>query len=523
MYSFTFFALLGAFLGCSLTPETFALPPSNVASRARLYEFLEKYGYFDNLPSKTEGKPPTADEQREAIVSMQRMAGIPTTGELDEKTAEILRKSRCGVKDGNPRDIVKRPDQDQRERRYSVLGDPYKWMDKTDLTYKVMNYPGENSPDLTREQVDQGIHAAFKVWSDVTPLTFTEIHSDDADIRILFGGRAHTRVPGDPPFDGPGGTLAHAFTPNSGWGETDGDVHLDDDETFTEGVFRGTNLFYTLAHEIGHALGMFHSDVSDSLMWPYDRGYIPDFKLPEDDILGIQALYGPNPDPTASTQPPVTVNRLYCENTFGATAFIDNEYFMFGGGLMWRFDSDRNLLSPPEGQSPRDIFPKFPADVRAVYHEGRSGNVIVLKARNYWVYEKSSSWTNTSPQYQLKDINPDTRTDFPQHVRELGFPRSVSGVVHLAEVGFSYLIKGKKVFTFDEYRLELSKTSAKVSNVFEGVSDRPSSAFFAQGFANVLVGQDYYRYVYDFKTSSFVALSGYPRNFAEEFLRCPTA
>ncbi|XP_038065808.1 matrix metalloproteinase-18-like [Patiria miniata] len=521
MNSVRFWALFGAFLGCSLVQETFARPPSDIEETARLYDFLEKYGYFDHFPSKAEGKLPTMSEQRQAIQAMQRMAGIPQTGEINQMTAEMLSKPRCGVKDANPRDVVKGPG--RRGRRYSVLGDPYKWTDKTDLTYKIMNYPGENSPDLTREQVDEDIRAAFKVWSDVTPLTFTEIHSDDADIRLLFGGRAHTRVRGDPPFDGPGGTLAHAFTPNSGWGETDGDVHLDDDETFTKGVYRGTNLFYTLAHEIGHALGLFHSEELDSLMWPYDRGYIPDYKLPQDDILGVQSLYGPNPNPPATTDPPVTVNRLYCETTFDATAFIDSEYFMFGSGMMWRFDSDRNLLSPPEGQSPRDIFPKFPSGVRAVYQEGRSGNVIVLKAKNYWVYEKSSSWSGASPQYQLKDINPDTDTDFPQNVRDLGFPKSVSGVVHLADVGFSYLIKAKRVLTFDEYRLELSESSAKVKNIFEGISERPTSAFFAQGFANVLVGQEYYRYVYDYKTSSFVALNDYPRNFAEEFLRCPAA
>lgn len=48
-----------------------------------------------------------------------------------------------------------------------------------------MNY----SPDLDRAVIDDAFQRAFKVWSDVTPLTFTQIYSGEADIMIMFGSQ----------------------------------------------------------------------------------------------------------------------------------------------------------------------------------------------------------------------------------------------------------------------------------------------------------------------------------------------
>ena len=46
-------------------------------------------------------------------------------------------------------------------------------------------------------------------------------------------------------------------------------------------------------HELGHALGLEHSDNYDAIMAPFFRGYTDDFRLHSDDKIAIEMLYGP--------------------------------------------------------------------------------------------------------------------------------------------------------------------------------------------------------------------------------------
>ena len=57
-------------------------------------------------------------------------------------------------------------------------------------------------------------------------------------------------------------------------------------------VILGANFLYVSIHEFGHALGLRHSDVTGAVMEPVVKPYDPNQQLHEDDILGIQELYG---------------------------------------------------------------------------------------------------------------------------------------------------------------------------------------------------------------------------------------
>lgn len=51
------------------------------------------------------------------------------------------------------------------------------------LLRRILNY----SPDMDSSVTDDAFARAFKVWSDVTPLTFTRLFDGTADIMISFG------------------------------------------------------------------------------------------------------------------------------------------------------------------------------------------------------------------------------------------------------------------------------------------------------------------------------------------------
>lgn len=105
------------------------------------------------------------------------------------------------------------------------------------------------------------------------------------------------------PFDNAGGpdgnTLAHAFFPPPAGGSWAGSLHFDEFELWKDapgGV--GTRLFNVALHEIGHLLGLSHSQDVNAIMYAY---YAEDRNdLRPDDVAGIQSLYGaPAAAPTA--------------------------------------------------------------------------------------------------------------------------------------------------------------------------------------------------------------------------------
>ncbi len=158
-----------------------------------------------------------------------------------------------------------------------------KW-DKTNLTYYIETGNSVMNSQTARQ--------AFDIWQQNTKLTFIEVsQKDKADIKLSFASSNH----GDGRnFDGKGGTLAHGFFPPPTTNA--GTIHFDNEEQWTVNIKNNIeepiDWITVAAHEIGHALGLDHSNNPNALMFPSYAG--SHRYLDKDDQQGICAIYGCN-------------------------------------------------------------------------------------------------------------------------------------------------------------------------------------------------------------------------------------
>ncbi|KAM9728212.1 uncharacterized protein ACNS7B_016215 [Menidia menidia] len=439
--------------------------------------FAESYlKKFFNLteesgPSTRRGISPISRKLSE----MQRFFGLQITGSLDADTLEMMKKPRCGVPD-------------ERVARFSTFGNNLKWL-KNSLTYRIENY----TPDMSVAEVDDSIQRALQVWAKVTPLTFTRIYSGTADIMISFGRLSH----GDYyPFDGRDGTLAHAFAPSSGIG---GDAHFDDDESFTFRLNRGYVLFLVAAHEFGHSLGLSHSDDPGALMYPLYSYRNPDtFVLPQDDVKGIQSLYGPNKKPpVGEPQPPTTPDTCDSTMVLDAVTTLRGETLFFKDSLFWRsFDQSR----APQQSLITNFWPSAPVSIDAAYESRLSDTVFLFKGRKVWAFRGYEPVRG-----------------YPKNLKAFGLPRFVKKIdaaLHDAASGKTLFFVGHYYFSYDEVTAALDRGSIKrVDQTFSGLTTQVTAALQYRGFTYLYSGP--YMFEYDLRTGRLYRVL---RN--SYFLRC---
>jgi predicted Zn-dependent protease len=252
-------------------------------------QYLHKFGYLSHQSINSEDGDFFDDSLESAIKTYQLNFNLIVTGALDADTVKQMAMPRCGVPDIVDGRNTMRPRNELHlggsglriVSRYSFFPGAPKWpSNKYHLYYGFLN-TGRVPVQIMRSVCA----SAFNRWAVNSPFTFSEVANVNyADITIGFFSGDH----GDGyPFDGTWNTLAHAFAP------TDGRLHFDYEEYWATDLSPNTfDLESVAVHEIGHLLGLDHSNDQNAIMYPTIPPAVRKVNLGQDDINGLRALYG---------------------------------------------------------------------------------------------------------------------------------------------------------------------------------------------------------------------------------------
>lgn len=243
---------------------------------SHVQDFLYRFGYTGEREALKTGV--LDDETSAALTKYQARQGLPSTGEFDEATRHQMTTARCAFPDMSA------------GVAFSTTCD---WQ-KSEVTFAFDT--GTNDVGGTAEFA--ATRNAFQTWAAVIPLTFREVGlNDNPDVVIDW------RPANDPDLSMVGGTLAHAdFPPDCSvvTNTLPKPVHFDDTEhTWVIGATPGAFDVESVAvHEIGHIIGLAHSNVAGSIMFPSISSNGTNQALTQDDISGAQGLYPPTSQPS---------------------------------------------------------------------------------------------------------------------------------------------------------------------------------------------------------------------------------
>ncbi|RMB95556.1 hypothetical protein DUI87_27666 [Hirundo rustica rustica] len=301
------------------------------------------------------------------------------------------------------------------------------------------------------------------------------------------------------------------------------------------GLNSGNDLFLVAVHELGHALGLEHSNDPSAIMAPfYQYMETHNFKLPQDDLQGIQKIYGPPIEPLEPTRPLPTlpVRRIHstserkherhprppspplgdrpalpgskpniCDGNFNTVALFRGEMFVFKDRWFWRLRNNRVQEGYP--MQIEQFWKGLPAKIDAAY-ERSDGKFVFFKGDKYWVFKEVTA-----------------EPGYPHSLVELGscLPREgIDTALRWEPVGKTYFFKGDRYWRYNEDKRATDPGYPKPITVWRGIPQAPQGAFISkEGFYTYFYkGKEYWK----FDNQRLSVEPGYPRSILKDWMGC---
>ncbi|XP_070289331.1 matrix metalloproteinase-21 [Myotis yumanensis] len=466
-----------------------------IADLLAAQRFLSKYGWAEGPPGagfaapvprgpRRDGPPegPRGAALAEALRRFQKVNALPASGRLDAATLAAMNRPRCGVPDTRPplqavstaprppppppgprpkarpkrflHTLLRAPAGRQPEDAAQAGG--AQAFAKRTLSWRLV---GEGySRQLSADEQRHVFRLAFRMWSEVTPLTFREDLAGPGamvDIKLGFGRGRHLGCPRV--FDGVGQEFAHAWRL--------GDIHFDDDEHFTPPTSdMGISLLKVAVHEIGHVLGLPHSYRAGSIMQPNYLPRGPAFELEWSDRKAIQRLYG-----SCAGSFDTAFDWIRQERTPLGDATARFSTYLFRNSWYWLYENRNNRTRYGDPLPILTGWLGVPAqNIDAFVHiwTWRRDERYFFKGNRYWRYDSDGDQAYTEDEQGHR---------YPRLISEgfPGIPSPLDTAFYDRKQQLIYFFKGSWVFAFDVNRNQvLGSSPKKMTEVFPAIEPR---------------------------------------------------